>query len=1238
MLKSTVVNILVILILSITALYSISPILLREGTPGLYWDWETGPFAEQMRNAFISSIFNSWQESDFGSSLIFVGYPARLLLVLLMDIGFGTGFAYKSYLFLTVLLSGISMYYLIRKLTKISRIPALIASVFYQISPFVIIEIIAGHAFILFSYAFTPFCIAFFAQVLNENKKLIRLKYLLLSGLAYFLAGSQLQWILLIPCVLFIYLLNWLIFNKKIAIRTFLESILHLSLIVGIGILLYIPWVLIRFNNIFSYAQIYANVFSSPEWLLGQLQRFTPINTITATSWFLSYSQLAQTVTHGLWLPLILITVSLALVSTLKKLTLHKMFFLILFVISWTLLLGSQVSFSLKIWQYLYYYLRPVVTFLGEFYNLNSLIILGLSFLLGLSLKELSDIARNYKIEVRIFNTYGEKKVSYKSEIKLGGLFLLFMVLFTAVYLYPTGLAINEYTQNYTVNSDYKILNEMLSKEGTGYRALWLPAGTVYGATYLGYKLGGEDPLLGYSSLPSQPQGGIPPIFSYAGGLNAYLSNLYNTIYMQPSEGIIPTTCIGKLLSLGAFKYVINRNDVSYAFLPTNAYSVSTQFFSIQKDLINSTAGSINVYINNEALPILSAIPLSQAYILAGGFDGVNAVNQLSCMGNLPNYTTIFFASQLDRQQIFELPLPIIIVDNGLLDLLYGLLPTDYKVQLYKYAYISGWQPVQFPSGILTSGWTLTADVNNPIMSTQQSVLDVPVDVDESAEYLILLKVFYSPESQGLSVKISNYSFTISTQSVIEKWSWLTLGPLMLQQGNNIIQFFNLGGLAAISLMAVVPIEAYAETYNLLNQLLSSRDVIQIFKFDKGSYASEIDTLINYSYNFSNEFVEASVNSGSWIVSNGTLIGGASGWSSLYTNVTSRYFSPNFEAEAVFNIMQKGPDDQNYLGFSFYYGVNESYSTFLNIISGKATLDLRRNGAVQLATGIEALSTNEKIRLKVSVFNDVVTISINGENLIVQKISNFRYLRGIGLILYGETQISSLHIISYGTYSVNYNKHGIDGTLLSVGPPSMLSFNVYAPNSGNYQISIRYSANESLQLNLQLDESASTIGINLKATNGSISWYNTEVYLNKGWNHIIFRPDASVRLDAFLINSFENAEYNTKTYLFYHIENLNNDKYSIIVDSNEPFFIIYLINYDQNWELTFSQTGYKLMPVPVNGFGMAYLVDEQGTIRLTLQYMPQNIFLIGWEITLITLITICALLSIIIFNEKSRRN
>ena len=116
----------------IFSLIAFRTFLLRPGTVGHNWDWHIPPTAHHLVDMSMNSLF-TWAQQSLGFSY---GYGNNILIFNYIlgyagHFGFTGAFVSKSLLIIIVVISGCSMYYLIKDMQKPEESPNLLRNTGY---------------------------------------------------------------------------------------------------------------------------------------------------------------------------------------------------------------------------------------------------------------------------------------------------------------------------------------------------------------------------------------------------------------------------------------------------------------------------------------------------------------------------------------------------------------------------------------------------------------------------------------------------------------------------------------------------------------------------------------------------------------------------------------------------------------------------------------------------------------------------------------------------------------------------------------------------------------------------------------------------------------------------------------------------------------------------------------------------------------------------------------------------
>lgn len=193
------------------ALFVLRKFLFRPGAMGHNWDWSAPYLNDQLIYMAQSNIF-LWKELTFGlfNPLIISSAAFTFIWGCLGYLGFNGEFVSKLVPFITILISGISMFYLLKDIIernstadnpKFVFCSSLFGSVFYALSPYIFNDIIGGAATQFFTYAFFPLALYCLRKIEHVNKFI----YLFLLAIILCIISFSFQRLFLVSLIIFIY-------------------------------------------------------------------------------------------------------------------------------------------------------------------------------------------------------------------------------------------------------------------------------------------------------------------------------------------------------------------------------------------------------------------------------------------------------------------------------------------------------------------------------------------------------------------------------------------------------------------------------------------------------------------------------------------------------------------------------------------------------------------------------------------------------------------------------------------------------------------------------------------------------------------------------------------------------------------------------------------------------------------------------------------------------------------------
>jgi hypothetical protein len=114
--------------------------------------------------------------------------------------------------------------------------------------------------------------------------------------------------------------------------------------------------------------------------------------------------------------------------------------------------------------------------------------------------------------------------------------------------------------------------------------------------------------------------------------------------------------------------------------------------------------------------------------------------------------------------------------------------------------------------------------------------LEIPFTVAETGEYVFLTRLFQNQQGGKIQFQLSNENYTINTKDQLNKFAWVQIDTLHLQQGQHKMTLTNLEGFNAINLFALVPKQQYLEAQSQLMETLQNKRLIYVLEAENDFY------------------------------------------------------------------------------------------------------------------------------------------------------------------------------------------------------------------------------------------------------------------------------------------------------------------------------------------------------------------------------------------------------------------
>lgn len=850
----------------VLSLLSFRGVLTSGGSIGLLHDWATPIYPQQLTLLVNNALF-SWNQNSLG--IYSFNSDAIFKLLLGMSSFISTPFLFKLSLVFILFISGISAYWLSKKLLGCSEAASALAGLFYMLTPVLFTRVIVGYHYYLIGYALLPLVLYSFAVGVRRRS----LWHLMLCGLLFGISAFQLQFAIIIPLMLFIYVLS----DKANISRSVLPSLLVVFIfsLIQMPVLYYFMGDVLRggqalggVSGTAKYIWIYFFAPSLPQamMLFGKDYEFL----------FLLYFQ-----NKYLFLPFLLAAISIP-VACFASFRLEKArYYIVLAVVSLFLVKGPNPPFGF-VYQWLYENI-PLSSLFRTSYHWSVLIALSYSMLLGLSydsllaaLKDQEKLSRWLRdailvssIFLVIYATFALSNYSSlayslnKRGIPAFSIYLLILaaifvvalfyikakdlarlaatfkfrdrskafvslLFLAAVLIYSWPMFTGDYSgrlQTYEYDEKYHDLYRQIQEEPGDFRILWIPM--VQPMVYNGSQYGGYDVLIGYPPKPTFDQGLAH--FSDESRYTAFLANLINS---QSTE------FFGDILDYSSTKYVIYRSDfesVLPRYLPfgsVNEFNWSKEaplnFLKHQKDLrLKDDRGGIYTF-ENDFLPHVSAEP---PILVAGSLSTIISLSYCKDLLGIGRLPALLYLEDTNSRRYRNLSDTIVLDGDSYLDAVTSFLDRKYKLDAGGYARDLD----------ARSGWTNTFSWwwYDPFAASQMeygalslggnSTLDIQTGL-HAGEYRLMVKARSGPEGDKLYFTSSGKTALLDTFSRAESYGWHDLGLFNVTDGKVAI---NGTGKNVVQRLLVVPERDLDAAYDAAARHLQNQSLLLIYEMER---------------------------------------------------------------------------------------------------------------------------------------------------------------------------------------------------------------------------------------------------------------------------------------------------------------------------------------------------------------------------------------------------------------------
>jgi hypothetical protein len=196
-------------------------------------------------------------------------------------------------------------------------------------------------------------------------------------------------------------------------------------------------------------------------------------------------------------------------------------------------------------------------------------------------------------------------------------------------------------------------------------------------------------------------------------------------------------------------------------------------------------------------------------------------------------------------------------------------------------------------------------------------------------------------------------------------------------------------------------------------------------------------------------------------------------------------------------------------------------------------------------------------------------------------------------------------------------------TALRIDPKSSVYRDIDLPKTSNYMVAINATTCKECQtLNVSIGSFSKEFSV--QSSTEGFRWLYFPVTLEAGKTNLGFYSEEGAYITTVLIQSDDDGErldlfgVNETPVVISDINRVSPTKYEISVNAERPFMITFDRPYNNQWSAFVNGREYSsLMLYPsINGF----YIDDSGLLKLTIEYKPENWFIQGAIITIITMI------------------
>jgi hypothetical protein len=810
----------------------------------------------------------------------------------------------------------------------------------------------------------------------------------------------------------------------------------------------------------------------------------------------------------------------------------------------------------------------------------------------------------------------------------LGAIFLLVLCGSTAISAYPLLSGnLSGYFEPINLPIEYEHANEWLKAQEDDSLVLWLPP--VFEYEWTPHRL---VPELRYW-VTSKPAliASVPPYKRH------FENFIYDTLLFNR------TSQIGKLLSLANIGYILYHNDS----IDASEYNAMFKSLLSQRDL-SLVFKENDLFIFKNLWEQKSVKAVDKTLLIVGGLDAL--IPLLNFEFFKPDEFAIFFLDQkpLSKstlEEITQLPSYLLIYGNkDFHDVVLNTIGEQYYYAPYDHFtptsdpwradMIYSWLGARAAFNYYPKGPRYDFDLEKKFIFTEEknATFNFKIDIAESREYEIWIRIFLSPRGGEISLSIDEVkTFSVSTNSpdkkTLQGFKWIKMGNLFLNKGSHNAIIVNHYGLTWINVIAVVPSEEVQRHADFISNLLRSKNVNIIYLQDELS--------LTLSDDFKEIFQDSSFSPSLWSAEAGKWV-----------NDKLVYTVESVKWETVSDVLYTtGPPF-----FRFIYVKN--ITLFNGVIEALVKVD---NNGTAPYLGFRAQSLNDLYIFGFAPWMQMVELSkfVNGQqtrlgsSFFPIEVNRWYELKvefqGETIRCYIDDQLileATDSTFTHGT--AGFWVYNLDAYLKEfriAAPVTSIIFNQWPFQRANIRLHLKSQNYESTLVTtirngkLYMEILNSTGWKILKPFNFS-STQRIELLLVSPHNVnlvVVYSGDANSS-SAFLEQQLSVSH----TLEITAFQGLSSVRYNVKANASTPYILVFKKLYDDLWQGFSNGNSLTKIQVPVYSVYNAFFVEKPNS-PVTLVYTAEEYFRTGILITASTLVLSACLYLLLTISSLNRR-